>query len=84
MREGKILNDLLIQDIKLKLKINCSPKHIPAKIIAVPDIPKTISGKIVEIAVKNIVNKNEVKNKESMANPDSLHFFENINELSME
>ncbi|KAB8040686.1 acetoacetate--CoA ligase [Silvanigrella paludirubra] len=84
MKEGKNLSDLLIQDIKLKLKINCSPRHIPAKIIAVPDIPKTKSGKIVEIAVKNIVNKNEVKNKESMANPDSLLFFENINELTME
>ena len=64
--------------------MNCSPRHIPAKIIAVPDIPKTKSGKIVEIAVKNIVNKNEVKNKESMANPDSLSFFENINELTTE
>ena len=84
LKEGLNLNDILIQSIKTKLKINCSPRHVPAKIIAVPDIPRTKSGKIVELAVRNIVNKNDVKNKESMANPDSLLYFQNINELNME
>ncbi len=78
------LNNELIQAIKLKLRKNCSPRHVPSKIIAVPDIPRTKSGKIVELAVRNIINKQEFKNKESMANPESLKFFENLSELSLE
>lgn len=77
-----ILNNELITAIKLKLKENCSPRHVPSKVIAIPDIPRTKSGKIVEIAVKNIINKQEVRNIESMANPEVLKFYENLAELN--
>lgn len=84
MRDSVTLNSELIQAIKKKLRENCSPRHVPAKIIAVPDIPRTKSGKLVEIAVRNVVNKQEIKNKEAMANPESLTYFENLSELNVE
>ena len=70
--------------LKNRLKINCSPRHVPAKIIVVPDIPRTRSGKIVETAVRNVINAMEVKNKESMANPEVLTFYEKLPELQTE
>ncbi|APJ03774.1 acetoacetate--CoA ligase [Silvanigrella aquatica] len=82
LKKDIVLNDNLSTNIKQKLKVNCSPRHVPAKIVAVPDIPRTKSGKIVELAVRNIVNNQDVKNKESMANPESLSFFKNLAELS--
>jgi len=54
---------------------------VPSKIINVNDIPRTKNGKIVELAVKNIIEGNEVKNKEALANPETLNQFKNINEL---
>ena len=84
LQNNILLNSELILAIKTKLKENCSPRHVPSKIIAVPDIPRTKSGKIVELAVRNIINKQEVKNKESMANPESLKFYEDLPELSLE
>ena len=67
--------------LKLKIRKNTSPRHVPSKIIVVNDIPRTKSGKIVELVVKNIIDGNEVKNKEALANPEVLKFFKNLKEL---
>ena len=75
------LTENLSKKIKLQIKKNVSPRHVPRKIIKINDIPRTKSGKIVELAVKNIIEGNEIKNKEALANPESLKQFEKINEL---
>lgn len=76
------LDDDLVDRIKLRVRANCTPRHVPAKIVAVTDIPRTKSGKIVELAVRNVVHGEEVKNKEALANPEALDHFANIAELS--
>jgi len=81
MNQNYQLNDDLIRRIKLQIKTNTSPRHVPAKILNVKDIPRTKNGKIVELAVKNIIEGNEVKNKEALANPEILNEFRNLNEL---
>jgi acetoacetyl-CoA synthetase len=78
------LDLVLIDSIKFKLRQNCSPRHVPAKIISIAEIPRTKSGKIVEIAVKNAINGIDVQNREVLANPHALAYFENINELSVD
>ena len=75
------LSDNLLNRMKLQIKKNASPRHVPSKIIEVNDIPRTKSGKIVELAVKNIIDGNKIKNKEALANPDSLRQFVDIKEL---
>ena len=75
------LDENLIMKIKKQIKINASPRHVPAKIIRVNDIPRTKNGKIVELAVKNIIEGNEIKNKEALANPEILDQFKNLKEL---
>ena len=78
LKEGIELNDELLKKIKHNIRTNCSPRHVPAIIKAVPDIPHTINGKKVEIAVKKIIHGGEVKNKEALANPECLEFFKGI------
>ena len=75
------LDENLIMKIKKQIKINASPRHVPAKIIRVNDIPRTKNGKIVELAVKNIIEGNEIKNKEALANPEILKQYRNISQL---
>ena len=67
--------------IKNIIRTNASPHHVPAKIIQVADIPRTISGKIVELAVKETVHNRLVKNEDSLANPEALIYFKNLSEL---
>ena len=81
IKDNKILDDEKIKLIKNKIKKNCSPKHVPALVIKVPEIPRTKSGKIVEIAVRKLINGEELNNKEAIANPNSLEFFRNLKEL---
>ena len=76
------LNEDLLLKIKKQIKENASPRHVPAKIISVLDIPRTKNGKIVELAVKNIIEGNEIKNKEALANPEVLEQFKNLKELT--
>ena len=76
------LDETLLKKIKTQIKKNASPRHVPAKIIAVTDIPRTKNGKIVELAVKNTIEGNEIKNKEALANPDVLDQYKNIKELN--
>lgn len=74
MKYGKLTDDI-IKEIKHVLKVNASPRHVPALIIEVPDIPKTLNGKKVESAVTNIVNGRKVTNRDALINPESLDFF---------
>jgi acetoacetyl-CoA synthetase len=81
LAENLKLDDGLKVNIKSVIRKNTTPRHVPAKIIQVPDIPRTISGKIVELAVTNIIHQQPVKNRDALANPDALKAFENIPEL---
>ena len=80
-KETQVLDEEKIKFIQSKIRKNCSPKHVPAIIMKVPEIPRTKSGKIVELAVKKIINGEEINNKEAIANPDCLEFFKNLKEL---
>ena len=76
------LTEDLLKKIKIQIKKNASPRHVPSKVIVVEDIPRTKSGKIVELAVKNTIEGNNIKNKEALANPEVLVQFKNLKELS--
>ena len=76
------LNEDLLKKIKLQIRKNASPRHVPAKIIVVNDIPRTKNGKIVELTVKNIIEGNEIKNKEALANPKVLDQYKKLKELN--
>ena len=80
-KNNEDLDDEKIKSIKTRIRKNCSPKHVPAIIIKVPEIPRTKSGKIVELAVKKVINGEELNNKEAIANPDSLEYFKDLREL---
>ncbi len=81
LKDNAVLDEALTKKIKMQIKNGASPRHVPAKLIAVPDIPRTKSGKIVELAVREVVHGRIVKNKEALANPEALSFFENRPEL---
>ena len=76
------LDDELIKIIKTTIRYNTTPRHVPAKIIQVPDIPRTISGKIVELAVRDTIHGVAIKNKEALANPKALDYFSDLIELA--
>ncbi len=76
-----IFDKSLVDKINKQIKKDASPRHVPSKIIEVTDIPRTKNGKIVEIAVKNIIEGNIIKNIQALANPESLKEYENIKEL---
>ncbi|TGL77722.1 acetoacetate--CoA ligase [Leptospira yasudae] len=78
---GKNLDDSLVQKLKKEIKDKVSPRHVPSKIIAVPDIPYTINMKKVEIAVKRTVQGEPVTNREALSNPESLEYYKNLLEL---
>ncbi len=80
-KENKELDGEKLKLIKTRIRKNCSPKHVPSVIIKVEEIPRTKSGKIVELAVKKIINGEEFNNKEVIANPKCLEFFKNLKEL---
>jgi acetoacetyl-CoA synthetase len=81
LREGLKLSEELINKIKLTIRQNASPRHVPAKILQVKDIPRTMNGKIVELAVKQVVEGVPVTNLQSLANPQALNDFKNRDEL---
>ena len=82
MREGLILDDTMRDRIRRVIRENTTPRHVPARILPVPDIPRTISGKIVELAVRNVVHGRPVKNTDALANPEALEHFGNLEDLS--
>lgn len=81
LRQGLVLNDHLIHTIKQQVRANTTPRHVPAKVIQVAAIPRTISGKIVELAVRKVIHGEAVKNKDALANPEALDLFRNLPEL---
>jgi acetoacetyl-CoA synthetase len=76
-----VLDEALIQKIKLQIRNNTTPRHVPAKVVQVQDIPRTKSGKIVEIAVRSCVHNESIKNIESLENPEALDNFRSRHEL---
>jgi len=78
---GASLTDDLQKSIRAKIRAGASPRHVPAKIVAVPDIPRTKSGKITELAVREVVHGRPVKNREALANPEALEFYRELAEL---
>jgi len=82
-KKNETLDNKKIDFIKKKIRKNCSPKHVPAIIIKVPEIPRTKSGKIVELAVKKIISGEVLNNEEAIANIESLEFFKNLPELKV-
>jgi len=75
LRDGVELDEALEQQIRQVIRANTTPRHVPAKILAVTDIPRTLSGKIVELAVRNVVHGQAVKNTDALANPEALEQF---------
>ncbi len=82
LKQDARLTEELIQKIKKQIRDNASPRHVPAKVIAVMDIPRTKSGKITEIAVRDVVHGKAVKNAEALANPEALELYKNLPELA--
>ncbi|KEA63983.1 Acetoacetyl-CoA synthetase [Marinobacterium lacunae] len=82
LREGITLDDALIKRIKDTIRANTTPRHVPAVVVQVADIPRTISGKIVELAVRQVVMGENVKNKDALANPEALELFRDLPELA--
>jgi acetoacetyl-CoA synthetase len=81
LRDGATLDAGLEKRIRSEIRAGASPRHVPQKIVAVADIPRTKSGKITEIAVRDIVHGREVANREALANPEALDLFRNLAEL---
>ena len=82
LREDVLLGDELCASIRKSIKDNTTPRHVPAKIIQVADIPRTISGKIVELAVRNVVHGKPVKNTDALANPEALEQYRDLPTLN--
>jgi acetoacetyl-CoA synthetase len=80
-KNNQELNEEKIKSIKSKIRKNCSPKHVPSLVIKVPAIPRTKSGKIVELAVKKLIHGEAINNKEAIANPEALEYFKNLPQL---
>jgi acetoacetyl-CoA synthetase len=82
LRDGIALDDALRERIRKQIRDNTTPRHVPAKIVQVDDIPRTISGKITEIAVRDTINGLPVKNTDALANPEALAHYRNLPELA--
>jgi acetoacetyl-CoA synthetase len=78
LADGVVLDDALEAAIRRNIRMGASPRHVPARIVAVADIPRTKSGKITELAVRDVVHGRQVKNQEALANPEALKLYENI------
>ncbi len=81
LRPGAVLDDALATRMRVRIRDGASPRHVPARIVAVGDIPRTKSGKITELAVRDVVMGREVKNREALANPEALDLFRDLPEL---
>ena len=81
LKKEESLSNKRVQEIRSEIKLHCSPRHVPEKIIQISDIPYTINGKKVEIAVKRIIQGDDVKNRDALIEPEVLSYYENIPEL---
>src|SRR5690606_35651417 len=78
---GRLLDEALEKTIRTRIRTGASPRHVPAKIVQVADIPRTKSGKIVELAVREVVHGRPVKNREALANPEALELYAGLEAL---
>ena len=83
LRPGVKLDEALVKKIKTRIRANATPRHVPDKILVVPDVPRTINGKKVELAVLKTILGEEVKNKDALANPEALEHFKDVAELKV-
>jgi acetoacetyl-CoA synthetase len=81
LRPGAVLDDDLRTRIRRRIRDHTSPHHVPQLVVAVPDIPRTLSGKITELAVRDVIHGRAVRNEDSLANPEALAFFRNVPEI---
>jgi acetoacetyl-CoA synthetase len=81
LKPGLTLDEALVERIKQQIRRNTTPRHVPKKVIQVADIPRTISGKIVELAVTDVIHGRPVKNRDALANPEALDLFANLPQL---
>ena len=81
LRDGQALGDALVEKIRQRIRSHTTSRHVPAKILQVADIPRTISGKIVELAVREVIHGRPVKNRDALANPEALEHFKDLPEL---
>jgi acetoacetyl-CoA synthetase len=84
LAEGVELTDDLKDKIKQTIRVNASPRHVPAKILSVPDVPYTLNMKKVELAVKKVIQGQEVLNKDALSNPQALDYYGDIKELQQD
>ena len=82
LQGGVALDEPLRKKIAQQIRRNTTPRHVPARILQVADIPRTKSGKITELAVRDVIHGRAIKNREALANPEALEFFRNRAELS--
>jgi acetoacetyl-CoA synthetase len=78
---GQVLDDQLVRRVKSVIRTGASPRHVPAKVVAVADIPRTKSGKIVELAIREVIHGRPVKNTDALANPEALGYFADLSAL---
>jgi acetoacetyl-CoA synthetase len=81
LRDGLVLDDALRERIRVQVRTHTTPHHVPKKIVQVADIPRTISGKITELAVRDVIHGRPVKNVDALANPQALDLFRDLPEL---
>jgi acetoacetyl-CoA synthetase len=81
LHPGTVLDETLRKDIRDTIRAHTTARHVPAKIIAVPDVPRTLSGKITELAVRNVIHGRPVKNQDALANPAALEHFRDLPDL---
>jgi acetoacetyl-CoA synthetase len=81
LRPGGVLDEPLRERIRRKVREHASPHHVPKRIVQVADIPRTISGKITELAVRDVIHGREVQNRDALANPQALELYRNLREL---
>ena len=81
LREGLTLHEALATHIRREIRNHASPRHVPAKILQVADIPRTLNGKIAELAVRNVIHNRPVRNRDALANPEALELFQDLAEL---
>jgi acetoacetyl-CoA synthetase len=82
LRPGFTLDDVLVEKIKLRIRDNTTPRHVPARVVQVPDLPRTKNGKVVELAVKSVVHGMPVGNTDALANPEALELFKDLPALA--
>ncbi|MGH6660695.1 MAG: acetoacetate--CoA ligase, partial [Rhodospirillales bacterium] len=81
LKEGLVLEPALVEKIKAQVRRNCTPRHVPAVIVQVADIPRTKSGKITELVVRDVIHGRAVKNVEALANPEALELYKDLPQL---